>query len=150
MFSQTAEYALRAIVVLAGEAQESWTAEEVATASLVPQHYLMKVLQRLAREGLVTAHRGRGGGFVLRRPPGAITVLDVINAVDPLRRIEHCPLGLKSHGEKLCPLHRKMDDAVCTVEKAFACTTIGELLADPSPVRPLREGGTLCHVQVAQ
>jgi hypothetical protein len=43
-----------------------------------------------------------------------------------------------------------LDEAIRTVEEAFSSTSIGELLADPGPIRPLREGGTLCHVQVAQ
>ena len=150
MFSQTAEYALRAVVVLANDPEKPWTAQEIAAQSMVPQDYLMKVLQALAREGLVTAQRGRGGGFLLRRAPGDITVLEVINAVDPLRRIKYCPLGLKSHSTTLCPLHRKLDDAIRSVEEAFASTTMQDLLNDPSPIQPLREGGPLCHVQITQ
>jgi Rrf2 family protein len=133
--------------VLAGDPEKSWTAQEIAAQSLVPQDYLIKVMQALTRHGLVGSQRGRGGGFFLSRPPGAITVLGVIDAVDPLRRIKKCPLGIKAHGTTLCPLHRRLDDAIRTVEEAFASTTIGELLNDPSPIRPLREGGTLCHVQ---
>jgi Rrf2 family protein len=147
MFSQTAEYALRAIVVLANEPGTPWTAQGISSKSLVPQDYLMKVLQALSRSGLVAAQRGRGGGFVLTRRPDEINVLEVITAVDPLRRIRHCPLGIKSHGANLCPLHRKLDDAIRSVEEAFASTTIGALLRDPSPIRPLCEEGTLCHVQ---
>jgi Rrf2 family nitric oxide-sensitive transcriptional repressor len=150
MLSQTAEYALRAIVVLAGDSNVSWTAQEIATRSMVPQGYLMKVLQSLAKADLVAAQRGRGGGFILMRPPWQINVLDVITAVDPLRRIKHCPLGLKAHGTNLCPLHHKLDDAIRLVEEAFASTTIAEILADPSPIRPLcQEQGPLCHVQAA-
>ena len=65
MFSQTAEYALRAIVVLAVDPKKPWIAQDIAAESKVPQDYLMKVLQALGREGLVTAQRGRGGGFIL-------------------------------------------------------------------------------------
>ena len=150
MFSQTAEYALRAIVVLSADPEKSWTAQDIAAESKVPQDYLMKVLQSLGKEGLVVAQRGRGGGFTLRRQPSEITVLDVINAVDPLRRIKHCPLGLKTHSKTLCPLHRKLDDAIRSVEEAFASTTVDDLLSDPSPIKPLREGGALCHVQITQ
>ena len=150
MLSQTAEYALRAIVVLAGDTAASWTAQAIAAKTLVPQDYLMKVLQPLAKAGIVTAQRGRNGGFTLTRPPGRINVLEVITAVDPLRRIKQCPLGLKAHGTTLCPLHRKLDDAMRFVEEAFASTTIAEILSDPSSVRPLcEEGETLCHVQAA-
>ena len=147
MFSQTAEYALRAIVVLANDSGAPWTAQDISTKSMVPQDYLMKVLQALARSGLVTAQRGRGGGFILTRRPDEINVLDVITAVDPLRRIKHCPLGIKAHGTVLCAMHRKLDDAIRSVEEAFASTTIAELLADPGPSRPLCEGGSLCRVQ---
>ncbi|MEJ7607780.1 MAG: Rrf2 family transcriptional regulator [Bryobacteraceae bacterium] len=150
MFSQTADYALRAIVVLATDVKKTWTAQEISAQSKVPQDYLMKVFQALGRAGLVTAQRGRGGGFSLTRPPTEISVLDVISVVDPLRRIAYCPLGIEAHGTTLCPLHRKLDDAIRSVEEAFASTTIGELLADPSPIRPLREGEALCHVQIAQ
>jgi Rrf2 family nitric oxide-sensitive transcriptional repressor len=150
MLSQTAEYALRAIVVLAEDVNVWSRAQAIATRSMVPQGYLMKVLQSLAKADLVMAQRGRGGGFILTRPPGQINVLDVITAVDPLRRITHCPLGLKAHGTKLCPLHRKLDDAIRLVEEAFASTTIAEILADPSPIRPLcHEEGPFCHVQAA-
>lgn len=149
MLSQTTEYALRAIVVLAGDRETPWTAQAIAAKAMVPPDYLMKVLQPLAKAGLVTAQRGRNGGFVLARPPFEISVLDVVTAVDPLRRIKHCPLGLPAHGTKLCPLHRKLDDAVRLVEDAFASTTIAEILNDPSPIRPLGvQAGALCHVQL--
>lgn len=147
MFSQTAEYALRAVVVLATGGDKPGTAQDIAAQSQVPQDYLIKVLQSLAKAGLVSAQRGRGGGFLLTRLPEEITVLDVITAVDPLRRIKHCPLGLNAHSTHLCPLHRKLDDAIRSVEEAFASTTIEQLLSDPSPIRPLREG--VCHVQAA-
>src|SRR5581483_4029480 len=101
--------------------------------------YLSKVLNCLSRAGLVTAQRGRGGGFRSARPASEITVLEVVTAVDPLHRIKTCPLGLKAHGQNLCPLHRKLDDAVRSVEEVFAATSIGSLTATELP-----EGGP-CH-----
>jgi Rrf2 family nitric oxide-sensitive transcriptional repressor len=150
MLSQTAEYALRAIVVLAGDPSTSWTAQAIAAKTQVPYDYLIKVLQPLTRAGLVSAQRGRNGGFALTRLPEQVNVLDVINAVDPLKRIRYCPLNLKAHATTLCPLHRKLDDAMRFVEEAFASTTLAEILSDPSPIRPLCEKGeTLCHVHAA-
>src|SRR4051812_13006650 len=128
MLSQTAEYALRAMVNLAANPGEARTAQDIAVQSHVPLDYLSKVLNGLARAGLVTGQRGRGGGFQCTRPPQLITVLEVVSAVDPLRRITTCPLGLQAHGTSLCPLHRKLDDAVRTVEEAFASTTIESLV----------------------
>jgi Rrf2 family protein len=128
MLSQTAEYALRAMVALATSGGQPRTAQELAAESQVPLDYLSKILNSLAKAGVVTGQRGRGGGFQPARSGSQMTVLQVVTAVDPLKRIKTCPLGLKSHGENLCPLHRKLDDAVRSVEEAFASTTIESLV----------------------
>ena len=127
MLSQTAEYALRAMVSLATNAGPR-TAQEIAAESHVPLDYLSKVLNSLSRAGIVNGQRGRGGGFQAATRQADLTVLEVVTAVDPLKRIKTCPLGLKAHGANLCPLHRKLDDAVRTVEEAFAETTIQSLV----------------------
>ena len=59
-----------------------------------------------------------------------VTVLDVVNAVDPIRRIKKCPLGLAAHGVKLCPMHSRLDAALEAIEELFGNTTLAELLAD--------------------
>ncbi len=128
MLSQTAEYALRAMVTLATAKGGARTAQEIAAESQVPLDYLSKILHSLAKAGLVTAQRGRGGGFQPVNRISELTVLEVVSAVDPVKRIKTCPLGIKSHGETLCPLHRKLDDAMKTVEDAFASTTIQSLV----------------------
>ena len=128
MLSQTAEYALRAMVALTTGSPGAKTAQEIALESRVPLDYLSKVLTSLARAEIVTGRRGRGGGFHSARPAGTLTVLEVVTAVDPIQRIRTCPLGLKQHGENLCPLHRKLDDAMLGVEQAFAGTTIESLV----------------------
>ncbi len=99
--------------------------------------YLSRVLQSLARAGLVKSTPGRSGGFRLTRSPKDISVLDVVNAVDPIRRIERCPLDIDDHGLNLCPLHRRLDAAIAATERVFRETSIGELLTDPSTSRPL-------------
>jgi Rrf2 family nitric oxide-sensitive transcriptional repressor len=137
MLSQTTEYALRAVVVLAQDPRVPQTGQRIAEASQVPQDYLMKVLQPLSKAGLLAAQRGRNGGFLLTRSPELITVLDVVSAVEPLRRIRSCPLRLKAHSTNLCPLHRKLDDAIQLVEDAFRSTTLADILAEPSPMKPL-------------
>lgn len=130
MISQTAEYALRAIVYLADHDDAPQTTQQIAEVTRVPAGYLAKVMQGLSRSGLVRAQRGLHGGFTLAVPPNELTVLDVVQAVDPLRRIEHCPLGIVSH-QALCPLHRRLDSAVALVEKMLGASTIAELLAEP-------------------
>ena len=134
MFSQTAEYALRAVVYLASQGGAAQTTQQIAEATRVPAGYLAKVMQGLSRAGLVYSQRGLHGGFTLARPADELTVLDVLEAVDPIRRIRTCPLGIKGH-LNLCPLHRRLDQAMALVEKALRQSTIAELLAEPERAR---------------
>ena len=139
MLSQTVEYALRAMVYLAASDEEPQPTELIAEKTKVPAPYLAKVLQNLTRKGLVRSQRGVRGGFLLARVPEDITILDVVNAVEPIQRISTCPLGLKSHGVRLCPLHFRMDRALAMVEEAFRQSTLAEVLAEPSQSVPLCE-----------
>lgn len=137
MISQTAEYALRAVVYLADQNGEPRTNVQIAEATQVPTGYLAKVMQGLSRARVVNSQRGLNGGFTLNRSPDVMTVLEVINSIDPIRRIHECPLGLPSHGKNLCPLHQRIDNAAAQVEEAFGDTTISDLLDVPKARKPL-------------
>ena len=139
MLSQTVEYALRAAVMLATRPGEPATTEEVAERTRVPAAYLAKILQGLTRAGIVRSQRGVGGGVSLAVPPEQLTILQVVNAVEPIQRIKTCPLGISSHGSRLCPLHRRLDTAMAQYEAAFGNTTLAEVLAEPSSSVPLCE-----------
>jgi len=142
MFSQTLEYALRVVAFLATRDAPA-TTRQIAAATKVPESYLAKLLQGLSRGGLVSSQRGLHGGSVLARPPAEITLYDVALAMDPkadpIPRIKTCPLGLKSHGTQLCPVHKRLDEAAEMVEKVFRDSTIADLLAEPSASKPLCE-----------
>jgi len=86
MFSQTAEYALLAVVTLADHYPNSQSVGRIATATNIPAGYLSKVLQKLARSSIVQANRGTRGGFILTKSPTEITALEVVNAVSNRRR----------------------------------------------------------------
>lgn len=137
MISQTAEYALRAITHLAFNAGAPQTNKQISESTRVPMPYLSKVLQGMTRAGLVRSHRGLHGGFTLARPADRVNVYDVIEAVDPMQRIRTCPLGLVAHGMNLCPLHRRLDDAMELVERAFRESSIAEVISEPSSSTPL-------------
>ncbi|MEI8197301.1 MAG: Rrf2 family transcriptional regulator [Phycisphaerae bacterium] len=137
MFSQTVEYALRVIVYLAGRDTTSVLTRQIAAATHVPEGYLAKVLQSLGREGFVKSQRGIHGGFVLARPAHEITIYEVVEAVDRSLRIRTCPLGLPNHGANLCPLHRRLDNAIALVEEALRQSTIADLLHEKTTSKPL-------------
>jgi Rrf2 family protein len=147
MLSETVEYALRAVVFLAKEPAAARTTEEIARATHVPPAYLSKVLQRLTRANIVHSQRGVGGGMRLVKQPEELTILEVVNAVDPIKRIQTCPLQLAAHGVRLCPLHRRVDQALALVEDAFRKTTLAEVLAEPSASVPLCDFPSLPTVE---
>ena len=137
MFSQTVVYALRAVVHLAMRSPEPLTTAVIAEVTQVPPAYLTKVLQGLKEKNIVRLQRGIGGGVSLAQSPDELTILDVVNAVDPIKRINTCPLDLKAHGTRLCSLHFRMDKAIQSMEEAFRSTTLSDLLKDENPSVPL-------------
>lgn len=147
MLSQTVEYALRAMCCLATDESRPQTRAKLVEQTRVPSAYLAKVMRDLTRRGLVTAQRGLHGGFQLAQPADAIPLLDVINAVEPLQRIERCPLNLRSHGTTLCPLHRRLDDAIAAVQQVFAGTTLADIVAEKAGSIPLCEDESLVQLE---
>ncbi len=129
MLSQTAEYALRAVVYLAQHPGEPCTVEAIAKGTHVPVGYLAKIMQQLSRAGLVSSQRGLHGGFHLLRGAEAITLFDPINAVDPFLRIRSCPMGIDHPGDELCSLHRSLDNTLASVERSLKGTTVRDILS---------------------
>lgn len=140
MLSVTTEYALRAVTCLAGQhacGKVSWAANELATVTKIPRRYLHRVMQRLVAAGLVESCCGSHGGYALTRDAQVLTILDVVNAVEPLPRICSCPLDLESH-TSLCPLHAELDRAYAACEDAFQKVTIHDVLNSTGPIVPLQ------------
>jgi len=139
MISSTTEYALRAAVYLASIGNEAASSERIAEHTKVPPGYISKVMRDLVVAGIVSSQRGPNGGFALARDVAKISILEVVDAVTPLRRIRSCPLGNSEH-LALCPLHHRLDDAIATIQKAFADTSLADLL-NPGSRRAGQCGG---------
>lgn len=142
MFTQTVEYALRAMVCLANSNASPQTRSQLVEQTKVPSAYLAKVMGEMSRAGLVHAQRGVNGGFTLARPASEVTLLEVVNTVDPLPRIFTCPLNLRSHGSRLCGLHRYLDDSMAALEQSLAQKTLADLVAEKTGSIPLCEDQT--------
>lgn len=116
--------------------------ELVSTAQLaevthVPMNYLAKVLQSLAKADLITGRRGVGGGYRLARPATEISMLDVINSINPIEPITKCPLNLENHSGRLCPLHARLDAAARSMIDHFGSITLHEMISQDPDIRPL-------------
>ncbi len=142
MFSQTTEYALRAMSCLAYAPDSPVSTTDLAMQTKVPSNYLAKVLQILATEGLIVGRRGVGGGYRLSKQPAEITMLEVINAVTPIERIRQCPLGIKSHGTSLCSLHRRLDGGAASLIDLYSGITLEDIVrGQAEPRKPLCDTG---------
>lgn len=142
MFSQTTEYALRAMSCLAYAPDELLSTTQLATQTKVPSNYLAKVLQSLANTGLIEGRRGVGGGYRLARKPSEITLLEVINTATPVERIRSCPLGIKGHGSSLCSLHRRLDRGAKMLIDLYDGITLEDIVRGrDEPLRPLCDTG---------
>ena len=130
MISQSAEYSLRAVLCLASRDGAALTTQQIADDAQIPAGYLAKILQILGRAGIVNSQRGVNGGFTLAKAPQSLTLLEVVGAIEPSRRITECPLRLPEHALSLCPLHRRLDDAAAAVERILRNTTVSELIPD--------------------
>jgi Rrf2 family iron-sulfur cluster assembly transcriptional regulator len=106
IFSRPCEYAIRAMTHLADAPEGVARAQEIAAAEDIPLPILSKVLQDLARDGLLKSRRGPGGGFRLARPPAHISLRDVVAAIDGTEDFYRCAAGLAGCTEEApCPLH---------------------------------------------
>lgn len=140
LLSDASEYALRGVVWLAQRKGQTFKLREIADGTKAAPGYLIKVLQSLAKAGILSTQRGSAGGFSLIREPSELSVLEVINAVDPIERIHTCPLGLKSHGSCLCPMHKRIDDAMATIEGTFKDSSVADLLDPNAASLPMSDG----------
>lgn len=139
ILSEATESGLRAIIWMAQRPGAVGKVREIARDTKSAPGYLVKVLHVLAKAGILAAQRGTNGGFTLLRDPAKLTVLDIVDAIDPFVRTHTCPPGRESHCEQLHALQRRIDDAITAVEATFACTCVNDLLSERacSPPRPL-------------
>ncbi|MDZ4837179.1 MAG: Rrf2 family transcriptional regulator [Candidatus Melainabacteria bacterium] len=137
MFSQSVDYALRATVCLAMNPGKVLTTEFIALTTKVPAPYLAKIIKSLSRVGIIASQRGVKGGSRLAKSANDISVLDVMNAVDPMKRIDYCPLNLPNHGINLCPMHHKLNDAITVVERVLSESSIQQLISEKTQSIPM-------------
>jgi Rrf2 family protein len=95
-----ADYAVRAVLVLAAAEPHLVKADVVAEAQAIPRHFLDNILNDLRRAGIVATQRGAEGGSRLARPARQISVADVMRAIEgPLAAVRDVrPEGLAYDG----------------------------------------------------
>lgn len=136
MLSQTAEYALRAVLYLADrEDAGPASVDELAERLEVPRNYLSKILHRLAREGVLVSARGKGGGFRLAGDPHGLSLLQVVGPFDTMTGERRCLLGRPQCSDRSpCPAHNQWRAVSELVSTFFRERTVGDLMTGaPAP-----------------
>lgn len=130
MLSQTATYALRAVIHLARQDGDGLVrVEDVAGALSVPRNYLSKILHGLARDGILDSSRGPGGGFRLARCADDILLSDVVGSFDDVGNGSGCLLGHEvCSDDDPCAAHLAWKDVSQLVQAFFYETTVADLV----------------------
>ncbi|MDB4293282.1 Rrf2 family transcriptional regulator [Maribacter sp.] len=133
MFSNSAKYAMKAVLYLALHSDES---KRIAVKNMsvninVPKAYLSKILQALSRHDLVSSSKGPHGGFYLSEGNRREPIGKIVNIIDGKKRLETCLLSLEDcNAETPCPLHGLFVPARTKLIKSLEHKTIEDLSKD--------------------
>ncbi len=126
ILSQTAVYALRAVIHLAESGERAPVrVDDMAEALGVPRNYLSKILHTLARSRVLASTRGPGGGFRLAVPARELRLLDVVRHFDPIGEERTCLLGRATCSDaEPCAAHERWQATATELRSFFRNTTV--------------------------
>jgi Rrf2 family protein len=133
VLSQTAEYALRAVLYLAEHQGENpIPVDAIAEDLSIPRNYLSKILHTLAKRDLLSSSRGRGGGFELTVRASGLPLLAVVEPFDEFEGDQQCLLGrTRCSDTSPCAAHGRWKEMMDRVTAFFRETTVEDLIQDP-------------------
>jgi Rrf2 family iron-sulfur cluster assembly transcriptional regulator len=129
IYSRSAEYALRAFVHMATLPPDEFVmVKHIAAEADIPSFFLAKILQDLARDGLLRSSKGPRGGFRLTQPPGEISMLRIVEAVDGAGRLDRCIGGSPECNDRApCGMHDSWKVLQSRIIKYLEGTTVADL-----------------------
>lgn len=133
MFSASCHYGLQAMFYIATHCKEGCNIElkEIAAERDIPKHFLSKILQQLVRQKILCSMKGPHGGFRLNRDPAAITLIDIVEAIDGVEIFDECGIGLVPCDKKNpCPIHDDFKPLREQVKELFQTKTLEELVTE--------------------
>ena len=127
--SEYTDYTLRVLMYCAAHRERLVTIGELAEQHGLSKNHLMKVVNDLARQGLLETTRGRGGGLRLLAEPGSIRIGDVVRATETDFRLVEC-FDASTNACTLtpsCRLKHLFDDALKGYFKALDGATLADM-----------------------
>lgn len=108
MFSQSAKYAIKAVLFLSvySDEENKFSFKEIAASIDAPTAFTAKVLQELSRKDLVSSSKGKGGGFYLTSTQQNNTLTEIIAEMEGRDKLQKCLIdNAHCHAERPCALH---------------------------------------------
>jgi len=137
-FTKRADYGLMAIHYIAFHQEDgAVSAKRIAETFNIPHELLAKILQRLAKKGLIESQNGPKGGYILSETPGKITVGQVIRALEGPINIVNCLEDLDCPQFSRCNLRRPVQRIQASISYLLDTMTLAELMGNPLPVAEL-------------
>jgi Rrf2 family protein len=134
--SEAASLAIHAASLMAESGGAPLRTAQMAEKLSASEAHLSKVLQRLARAGLVRGNRGPGGGFILAREPSGITFMEIYEAIDGRISPSACLFGEPVCGGKTCALGATLHAAQKKLVEYLESTTLKGTTGCVKPVFP--------------
>jgi Rrf2 family protein len=101
---------------------------DISSALNIPQHFLGKILQTLARHDIVTSQKGKSGGFLLKRSPKEFSLYDIVQVIDGSSFLDSCVLGFPGCSDDYpCPVHDRWIETKKDIIKIFKERSIEQL-----------------------
>ncbi|HMM21934.1 MAG TPA: Rrf2 family transcriptional regulator [Selenomonadales bacterium] len=129
--NQSTDYAFRAVLHMASlPAGCVVTGAAMAGQQMIPPRFVLKIMHMLSKAGIVSSHRGTGGGFSLAKPAEEISLYDVIVAMEGELAIHRC-LGERNscnkHCTEECPVHATLGRLQDQLIEGLKSTNFGAL-----------------------
>lgn len=131
--SRESEYGLEALRLLARQPQgATMLLHDVARAGELPEMFLAKIFQKLARAGVLLPHRGAIRGYSLARPAGAISLREVLEAIEGPSLFERCPFWPSRCSERRpCCFHSQWAAIRPMLRRTLEETTLEQIARHP-------------------
>ena len=130
MITREADYAIRAMVFLAGTKQGlAMSTDLLATEVDIPYQFLRRIVLKLTAAGLLKSTRGKGGGITLARDPARITLMDALSAIDPGNTsLNECMLDPRFCGRSVdCVVHKELGTVQGVLNRELSAITFAAL-----------------------
>jgi Rrf2 family protein len=153
--TKKADYGLIALRHLASARRGTASAKDIAEAYRIPLPLLSKVLQKLARAGLLASEQGTNGGYRLSRDAGEISTLEVIRTIDGPIILTHCftehDQAIECDQSSLCPVREPLRKVHEGILRLLSGITIADLTHDdlhiPAMVSSIQPSVTLPRME---